>query len=251
MFRKAVLSIFLISCLIGSAVAQTNYNPGLIKPDSFLWQLDLQIERLHEQIQFDQNTRIKLQLQHADERMGELQQNTNTEAVANEYNAILERIRTNERVNYLSNEQIKTKMEEHNIVLINFEQKGNYQLQTSSQLNSELRLQAKTNQQTISSDDLTWWQDLIKDYPIVDAPTSLLTMLDTDMSTIHSYIPTGITQITITQENGNTVQSYIVTHSNTDILISKGVTTNPAQLYTFTIQDVQEYKNTYGGIINL
>lgn len=254
MIKKAVLSLIIISCLLSPALAQ-NYNPGLIKPDSPLWQLDLQIERLHENIQFDQNTRIELQLRHADERMGELQQSTNTDAVSNEYNAVLKRIRANERVNYQATKQIHERMTAHNIVLESLERDGSEQLRTAlktaSETNNALQQEVQIRQVEISSDDLDWWQDFIGAYPIQDMPTSALTMLDTDMATVHNYVPTGITQITIIQENGNLVQEYIIKHTDTDILISRGKTTNPAQSYTFTIQEVQQYKDNYGSVVGL
>ena len=254
MFKQAVLSILLISCLISPAFAE-NYNPGLIKPDSFLWNLDLQIERFHEQIQFNQNSLIELQLRHADERIGELQQNTNIDAVANEYNAVLERIRTNERVNYQSTTQIQERMTAHNIVLEIMERDGSEQLRTTlktaSETNTALQQHTQQRKEQISSSDMVWWQDFISNYPIVDMPTSALTMLNTDMATVHNYVPAGITQITITQENGNAAQEYIIKHTDTDIFISHGSTTNPSQSYTFTIQEAQRYINQYGSMVGL
>lgn len=255
MFKKAVLSIIIISCLVSPTFAQSNYNPGLIKPDSFLWNLDLQIERFHEQIQFNQNSRIELQLRHADERIGELQQNVNIDAVANEYNAVLERIRTNEWVNYQATEQIKERMTAHNIVLETMERDGSEQLRTTlktaSETNNALQQHTQQRSEQISSNDMVWWQDFIKDYPIVDMPTSALTMFNTDMATVHNYVPAGITQITIVQENGNLVQEYIIKHTDIDIHISQGSTTNPSQSYIFTIQEVQQYVNQYGSMVGL
>ena len=248
MIQKAIIIISVMMCLITPAIAE-DYDPGLITSDSPLWQLDLAIERITEQLMLSTESRINLQLKHADERLGEIKVSTDVRNAADEYNAVLARIKSNDMVNYQSTKQINSRMAEHNIALSEIVLNGNddtrLTLSTAVNTNTALQEHARTQQQTMMSADLVWWQGFISQYPITHLATSITNVFDEDLTRFRSQVPDGISQVIVTQSDESYVAEYIVNNDGTDIFISTGRTPNPAQTYTFTISEIKEMTEGY------
>ena len=160
-----------------------------------------------------------------------------------QYNNVLSRIDTT-NLNYQTSEMVKTRMVQQTITLSTID--GTDEIVKKGMA---LRTTTIDTESTIQKDEIMWWSSFASDKSITTMDSSILSMYNLEMKEIHEFIPEGITQITITQRDGSTVNDYIIKHTETDITIQEGITTNPAQSYTFEIADVMDYKQKYGWVI--
>ena len=243
--KTHIIALALIM-LIAPVSAQTNTAVAGITPDSPLWAIEIATERFTEMLAMNSDTRTALQLKHADERIAEMQVSTNTRdtwKAAVQYNNVLSRIDTT-NVNYKTSEMVKTRLMQNVVTLLAIEEADD-----TIQKTTQLRTAITAQESTIQKDEMMWWGSFASDKAITTMDTSILSTYKLEMSDIHEFIPEGITQVTITQRDGSTVNDYIIKHTETDITIQEGITTNPAQSYTFEIADVIDYKQKYGWVI--
>ena len=240
---KTHIIVLALIMLVAPVSAQTGQVNAGITPDSPLWALEIATERFTEMLAMNSDTRTALQLKHADERIAEMQVATNTEKAMEQYNNVLSRIDST-NLNYETSEMIRTRMMQHTTTLATIEGTDDI-----IQKGAKLRTATIDSENTIQNDELLWWSGFIAEQAITKMDSSLLLMYNIKMEDIHEFIPEGITQVTITQRDGSTVNDYVIKHTGTDITIQEGVTTNSAQSYTFKIADVMEYNQKYGWVI--
>ena len=236
---KTHIIILALVLLVSTASAQTESVSAGITPDSPLWMLEIATERFTEMLAMNSDTRTALQLKHADERIAEMQVATNAEKAMEQYNNVLSRIDTT-NLGYDASEMVKTRMVQQTLTLSNIEG-------TDAIVQKGITLRKATidSENTIRNDELLWWSGFVSDKAITTMDSSILSMYNLEMKDVHEFIPEGITQVTITQRDGSIVNDYIIKHTETDITIQEGVTTNPTQTNTFTIADVMEYEQKY------
>ena len=239
---KPHIIVLALILLTAPSAAQTPINAG-ITPDSPLWVLEIATERFSEMLAMNSDTKTALQLKHAGERIAEMQVATNTEKAMQQYNNVLSRIDTT-NINYETSEMVRTRIMQHTATLALMEGTGE-----AIQKGNQIRTASTTNENTIQNNELLWWSELTSKQGITSMDSSILTMYNIEMADIHEFIPEGISQVKITQRDGSTVNNYIIKHTESDITIQEGMTTNPSQSYTFTIADVMEYKQKYGWVI--
>ena len=240
---KTHIIVLALIMLVAPVSAQTGQATAGITPDSPLWALEIATERFTEMLAMNSNTRTALQLKHADERIAEMQVAVNKEKAIEQYNNVLSRIDTT-NINYQTSEMVKTRMVQQTLTLSAIE--GTDEI---VQKGMALRTATTENENILQSNEMMWWSNFISDKAITTMDSSILSTYNIRMEDVHDIIPKNITQITITQRDGSTVNDYIVKHTDTDITIQEGITTNPAQSYTFKIADVMEYKQKYGWVI--
>ena len=240
--KTHIIALALIM-LIAPVSAQTNTALAGITPDSPLWAIEIATERFMEMLAMNSDTKTALQLKHADERIAEMQVATNKEKAMEQYNNVLSRIDTT-NLNYQTSEMVKTRMVQQTITLSTME--GTDEIVKKGMA---LRTTTVDTESTIQQFQLMWWSSFISDKAITTMDSSILSTYNIRMEDVHDIIPKNITQVTVTQRDGSTVNNYIVKHTDTDITIQEGITTNPAQSYTFEIADVMDYKQKYGWVI--
>ena len=240
---KTHIIVLALIMLVAPVSAQAGQANAGITPDSPLWALEIATERFMEMLAMNGDTRTALQLKHADERIAEMQVATNKEKAMEQYNNVLSRI-DSKNLNYNTSEMIRTRMMQHTTTLATIE--GTDEI---IQKGAKLRTATIDSENTIKNNELLWWGGFIAEQGITSMDSSILLMYNIKMEDVHEFIPGGITQITITQRDGSIVNNYVIKHTETDITIQEGVTTNSAQSYTFKIADVMEYEQKYGWVI--
>ena len=161
---KQLMSVVLIGLLmIPGAMAEDEYAPGFISPDSPLWGLDLELEKIQERFALNNEHRLTIQMRHMDERIGEMQTGEQFEKVTQHYLDGMDRIENN-TARYEATQRAVTRLQEHKVELdtmlpsegvIGYTQQHEYinQMRNRAQL-GDTTLQEKVNQ-ILSSPKLT------------------------------------------------------------------------------------------------
>ena len=223
--------------------AQTESVEAGITPDSPLWALDIAAERFTEMLAMNENTRIALQLKHADERIAEMQVANNKMKAMEQYNNVLSRIDSS-NINYNTSEMIRTRMMQHAITMERVN--GTDEPIKNNML---LRVTTTEGEKARQSEELMWWSEFASKHKIQSIESSILLKYNIGMDDIHEYVPQGITKITVTQRDGSVVNEYVIRHTDDDITIMEGTLVSPTQAYIIEIADVMEYEQKYGWVL--
>ena len=94
--------------------------------------------------------------------------------------------------------------------------------------------------------DLDFWHNLQAQYPFSEKPVFI--SMNSICGPAYDYVPEGVSEVTVMDNSGNALDSYTVTKSKKGFTIQKGVTSNPGQNYTITLNKLEELDGTYGNI---
>lgn len=249
---KQIIAIFLIAMMVTpTAIAdEEEYDPGWITPDSYLWELDLRIERLQEKFAINDAHRTSLRIAHMNERLGEMQTGEKYDKVSARYMEQIERIE-NDTQRYESVERVRTTFLEHVATINNMtvEQYGNH---TALMEQVRNRIEAgettmKKNAGDIIGNENVWFNNKVAEYGISSIPTPVSNHGNFDKYAKH--LNDGNTVIDIVGSDGEVVQSYIINKQAQSvddaiveqITIQTGSTTDFVDKYTITIEQLQKY----------
>lgn len=97
-----------------------------------------------------------------------------------------------------------------------------------------------------TQDDLNFWNDLKAQYPFSEKPVFI--SRGSVCGPVYSFLPKGITVVTVTDNSGNALDSYTTTKSETGFTILKGAANNPDNSYAITLNKLGQLNATYGKI---
>lgn len=247
-----ILAIMLVGLLMMPvAVAdEEEYDPGMITPASYLWELDLRIERLQEHFAWNDAHRTALRIKHMNERLGEMETGEKYDKVAAKYMEQIERIET-KTTRYESVAKVRDTFLDHMAVLFNMteEQYGN---ETALRDEVRNRIEAgETNMEDagddIISDEHAWWAYKTGLNPITATPTPIGNYGNYGFYT--RFLECGTTLVEVEDSAGVIMGSYLV-HKECpiepgavmeDVTIQTGTTTEYADKHTFTIEELKKY----------
>lgn len=246
-----ILAIMLIGLFImPTALADEEYDPGLITPDSILWELDLRIERLQEHFAWNDAHRTALRIKHMNERLGEMQTGEKYDKVSARYMEQITRIET-KTTRYESVEKVRNTFLDHQAVIMNLtaEQYGN---ETAIRDEVRNRIEAGTTEMEeeadgIIKDEEAWMVYVKSSYPVTATPTPVGNY--GNFNKYAQFLDDGDTVIEIVTSNGTVVESYIIHKEEllpgaveTPITIQTGTTTEYIQKYTITVEQLKKYE---------
>jgi hypothetical protein len=97
-----------------------------------------------------------------------------------------------------------------------------------------------------TQDDLDFWISFQAQYPFSEKPVFI--NADNISAPVYSFLPEGISEITVMDNSGNALDSYIVTKNETGFTIQKTIFDNPDQSYTITLNKLEELEEIYGNM---
>ena len=240
MIRAVICALLL---LIVPASAASDYSAGMIGSDSPLWKLDLAVERFQERIQLNEDARAKLQMKHADERLGEMKQSDDPTRPIAEYNSLIERIQSNNQLQYETATHIQERMTIHAAAISN-----SPGLTGAQSATSQLQQHAQNMQTERIGSEQAQWSDMVSKYQVPDMPVSIEETFGVDLSKVHDLIPTGVSIVTVTTSDGAVLNEYTVRNGD-KLQISKNAAMNYDNAYTLTVREVVQYTEQYGKVI--
>jgi hypothetical protein len=98
----------------------------------------------------------------------------------------------------------------------------------------------------ITQADSDFWNNLKTQYPFSEKP--VFVSLNSVCRPAYDYVPAGVTEVTVTDNSGNALDSYTVTKKENGFTIQKGVPNNTDQNYTITLNKLEELNAIYGNI---
>ena len=224
--------------MIPTASATQTYNPGIITADSPLWKADIALEKIFEKMMLTENSRVELQLKHANERIGELQTSIDSNEVIQEYVQVLNRIESAQNLRYETSVSVKNQLEQHEDVL------GVLSLESAVITNNvilqltQTRNTAQEQTQSKINEEQLWWSEKVQEFGIISIPTTI----DEKYDKYTQQLPEGITVVDVVRSDGVIVQSYTIRNEEGVVSIQTGTTDNYAEKYTFTINQLQKYE---------
>jgi hypothetical protein len=234
--------------------SQLSTNAGLVTPNTpFLWKAELALERLQEQLTFDDNRRVLLQLRHADERINEMYVvgGNTVPVVVKEYTDTLKRIKSNRDIDYATAKLVEERVKQQVISVKGFTD-DDVDVNGGLVEAQNLIEQTEEHRKQFLSDEQRWWANFAKQYPVTEAPVTYRTYVDVDYGVVSRYVPEDTTiQVIVVTSDGTLVDKFILVNTENDIKISKGETTKPQQTYTFSIAEVKRYVEEYGSLLGV
>lgn len=89
-----------------------------------------------------------------------------------------------------------------------------------------------------TQDDLNFWNDLKAQYPFSEKPVFISKHSVCGLA--YDCLPTGVTEVTVTNNSGNPLDSYTITRSETGFTIRKGAPQNSDHSYTITLNKLEK-----------
>ena len=240
-----IIAVLFFLMLIVPASAQTETPQAGITPDSFLWGIEIALEKIAETAMFDSEKKIELQLKHADERIAEAQAAKDPAKALTQYTNLISRISTDE-IEYTSAEMIRSRIKTHETILTTMQDTPTEETIKQGRM---LAITAEHNQDQAQDGELQWWKTFTSQQQVTPVETSILSKYNLEMKDIHKYTPAGVTKVTIKERNGDTITTYTISHTETDITIKEGETEAYDNEYTFEIRDIKRYTEKYGAVI--
>lgn len=245
MTKRIFCILVLLSLALLTPVQAQTYNAGIINSDSHLWYLDLKMEELTESLMLTEDARVKLQLKHASERIGELKQTSNPEPVANEYVKTLNRINLANNLKYQTTVNIQEQLQEHSRVLGTTTPGGTdneYRIQSSQMIQELVRTQNTYKDQStdMMNEESMWWSDKVAQYDIISIPSPIENHGTFEKYT--SQLNEGVTVIDVVRSDNTSIQSFIIRKESGLVTIQTGTTENYVDKYTVTIKQLQNYE---------
>lgn len=250
MIKQLISTILIGLLMIPGAMAEDEYDPGWITPDSYLWELDLRIERLQEKFAINDAHRTSIRIAHMNERLGEMQTGEKYDKVSARYMEQIERIETN-TVRYDSVERVRDTFLLHMAEIYNMtaETYGN-----ETALMEQVRNRIEAGETTmedagkdIIDNESVWFDAKAAQYGVTSTPTPISNYGDFDKYARH--LEDGSTLVNIVSSDGEIVQSYTINKISPElpgavmdpITIQTGTTPTFVDKYTITIEQLQKY----------
>ena len=245
MTKRIFCILVVLSLALLTPVQAQTYNAGIINSDSHLWYLDLKMEELTESLMLTDDARVKLQLKHASERIGELKQTSNPEPVANEYVKTLNRINLANNLQYQTTVNVQEQLQEHNRVLSTTTPDGadnEHRIQSSQMIQELVRTQNSYKDQStdMMNEESMWWSDKVAQYNIISIPSPIENHGTFEKYT--SQLNDGVTVIDVVRSDNTLIQSFIIRKESGQVTIQTGTTENYVDKYTVTIEQLQNYE---------
>ena len=117
--------------------------------------------------------------------------------------------------------------------------------EVSYKINHLNSIPAEDNNSTTQA-DLDFWNNMQAQYPFSEKPVFI--SMNSVCGPAYDYMPEGTSEVTVIDNSGNTLASYTIIKYNKGFTIQKGVTSNPDQNYSITLNKLQELDETYGNI---
>lgn len=245
---KQLIVMLCIFLIMPTAMAdEGDYDPGMITPDSFLWELDLRIEELQERFAFNDEHRTNLLIKHMNERLGEMQTGEKYDKVAARYMEQIERIE-NKTTRYEAVEKVRTTFLEHQAELYDMtaEQYGN-QTALMTHVRERIMEGERTMEQAsdqIIVDEQAWFATKVAQYPIIGTPTPIYNyeINEDNFGKYVKFLSEGNTIVDIVNSEGTLMQSYTLTKVPGEATtIRTGSVTNFVEKYTISIEKLMKY----------
>lgn len=249
---KQLIAVFMIAMMTmpGAIADEDEYDPGWITPDSYLWELDLRIERLQEKFAINDAHRTSIRIAHMNERLGEMQTGEKYDKVSARYMEQIERIETN-TVRYDSVERVRDTFLLHMAEIYNMtaETYGN-----ETALMEQVRNRIEAGETTmedagkdIIDNEKVWFNAKSAEYGITSTPTPISNYGNFDKYARH--LKDGSTLVNIVSSDSEIVQSYTINKISPElpgavmdpITIQTGTTPTFVDKYTITIEQLQKY----------
>lgn len=245
---KQTIALLCIILIMPTALADdVEYDPGLITPASFLWELDLRIERLQEQFAWNDAHRTALQIKHLNERIGEMETGEKRDKVVQHYTDAITRIEENTQ-RYEAVEQVR------NTFLLHMAEIYEMTADNETALMTQVRERIMSGDQTLEEtadqiiiDEQVWWANKVAEYQIISTPTPINNY--GNFGKYAKHLNDGNTIVEIVNSEGTLMQSYTITKTvpvepdavMEPITIRIGTVTNFVEKHTFTIEQLQKY----------
>lgn len=94
--------------------------------------------------------------------------------------------------------------------------------------------------------DLDFWNNLKAQYPLSEK--SVFISRDSVCGPAYEYLPEGVTEATVADNSGNSLDSYTITKSETGFTILKGAPEKPDQSYAINLNKLEEFYAIYGKV---
>lgn len=230
--KHTTLCLILVISLgiLPTVSASSAYSPGLITSDSPLWSLDLKMEEFTESIMLTDDARVNLQLKHANERIGELQQTSEKERVIEEYARVLERIESAKELHYETSINVQNQLEAHRGVIPSDVMEPALMAQME-----QVQTKIQEHSDTMIEEESAWWSEKVAEYNIISSPTPI-----SDFKEYTTRLDEGVTVIDAVRSDDTLMQSYIVRNEDGVVTIQTGTTDNYVKKYTFSIDQLRK-----------
>ena len=97
-----------------------------------------------------------------------------------------------------------------------------------------------------TQEDLNFWNDSQARYPLSENPVFI--NMYSVCRPAYDHIPEGTTRVTVTDNSGNSLNSYSVTKNKTGFTIQRGSLSNPDHSYKITLNKLEELNEIYGNV---
>lgn len=97
-----------------------------------------------------------------------------------------------------------------------------------------------------TQDDLNFWNDLKAQYPFSEKPVFI--SKDSVCRPAYDFLPKGVTEVTVTDNSENALDSYTITKNETGFTILKGAANSPDKSYTITLNKIEQSYAIYSKI---
>lgn len=99
------------------------------------------------------------------------------------------------------------------------------------------------SQQEVS--DQQYWSNLQQEFP-VNSSGKFISKSEGGCEKLYNYVPVGTTLLTVIDDDGKILQTYIVDKQDLGINLKTGLTTEANQEYTVTLDQLKDYERSYG-----
>ena len=89
-----------------------------------------------------------------------------------------------------------------------------------------------------TQEDLNYWNDLKAQYPFSEKPVFI--SLDNSFGLAYSYVPEGVSEVTILDNSRNTLDFYTVTKIEKGFTVQKGAPSNPDHRFRTTLHKLEK-----------
>jgi hypothetical protein len=120
--------------------------------------------------------------------------------------------------------------------------------EVSYKINHETDTQAVGDNITTEA-DLDFWNNLQAQFPFSERPVFICK--DSVCEPAYEYIPEGVSEVIVMDNNGKALDSYTVTKNDRGFTIQKRIPSNPDYSYTITLNRLEELDARYGNISNV
>jgi hypothetical protein len=117
--------------------------------------------------------------------------------------------------------------------------------EVSYKINHLNNISAEENNSTTQA-DLDLWNNLQAQYPFSEKPVFI--SMNSVCGPAYDYVLAGTSEVTVIDNSGNTLASYMIIKYNRGFTIQKGVPSNPDQNYSITLNKLEVLNETYGNI---